>query len=57
MHNKTNYDRQLDTYRDPEKFEPLPLRIESHKPYDLLRDWFSATYGRPKPDMNEKAFA
>lgn len=25
MHNKTNYDRQVDTYRDVERSEPLPL--------------------------------
>lgn len=38
MHNETNYDRQLDTYRDVERSEPLPLWDESHKPYDLLQD-------------------
>lgn len=36
MHNEINYDWQLDTYRDVERSEPLPLRAESHKPYNLL---------------------
>ena len=55
-HNETNYDRKLDTYRDLEKFEPLPLRAESHKPYELLRDWFKLTCWRPKPKIREKVF-
>ena len=56
MHNETNYDRQLDSYRDLEKSEPLLLWVESHKPYDLLRDWFRLTCGRLKPKIREKVF-
>lgn len=36
MHNETNYDRKLDTYRDVERSKPLPLQAKSHKLYDLL---------------------
>ena len=56
MHNETNYVRKLDTYRDLEKSEPLPIWVESHKPYDLLRDWFRSTCGRPKLEIREKVF-
>ena len=37
-------------------FEPLPLRAESHKPYEFLRDWFKLTCGRPKSKIREKVF-
>lgn len=57
MHNEGNYDRQLNIYRDLEKYEPLPLRAESHKPNVLLRDWLNLTYGKQKPDIREKVFA
>ena len=56
IHNETNYDSQLDTSKDLEKSEPLPLQAESHKPYDLLCDWFRLTCGRPKLEIREKVF-
>ena len=56
MYNKTNYDRQLNAYRDLEKSEPLPLWDESRTPDDLLRDWFRLTYGKLKLEIREKVF-
>ena len=56
IHNEKNYDRQLNAYRDLEKYKPLPLQVESHKPDDLLQDYFRLTYGKPKPKIREKVF-
>ena len=49
MHNETNYDRQLDAYRELEKSEPLQLRAKSSKPDELLRDWLKLSFGGLKP--------
>lgn len=57
MANETNYDHQLDTYRETENTEPLPLRAESSKPEELLQDWLRLTYGRLMPETQEKVFA
>ena len=53
IHNETNYDRQSDTYRELDRSEPLPLLAKSHRPHDLLRDWFKLTCGRPKSKIKE----
>ena len=45
MSNEANYDRQLNDYRDEERVEPLPLRAKSSQPDEMLRDWFTLTYG------------
>lgn len=45
MHNETNYDRQLNNYKDEERIKPLSLRVESNKLEEILRDWFILTYG------------
>jgi hypothetical protein len=57
MATETNYDCQLDTYRELERTKPLPLRAESSKPDELLRDWFRLTYGGLMPEIWEKVFA
>lgn len=57
MSNETNYDSQMDAYRELERSEPLPLRAESSKPDDLLRDWFRLTYGGLKLKIREKVFS
>ena len=56
MANETNYDPQLDAYREFERSEPLPLWAESSKPDELLRDWFRLTYGGLKLEIREKVF-
>ena len=41
MSNEENYYMQLNNYKDGERIEPLPLRVESSNPDKILRDWFT----------------
>ena len=45
MSNEANYVRKLNNYRDEERKEPLPLRAESNKQEEVLKDSFRLTYG------------
>ena len=56
MHNEANYDRQLNNYRDDERIEPLPLRAKSSKLDEVLRDWFTLTYGDKKEKIRNRFF-
>ena len=56
MHNETNYDRQLDVYKELEKSEPLSLRAKSCKPNEILRDWLKLTCRGLKLEIREKVF-
>ena len=47
----------MNDYRDEERAEPLPLRAESSKPDEMLRDWFTLTYGKRNPELRENIFA
>ena len=57
MHNEANYDRQLNNYRDDERTEPLSLRVESSKPEEVLRDWFTLTYGDKEEEIRDRIFS
>ena len=57
MSNKENYDRKLNNYRDEERTEPLPLRAESCKPKEVLRDWFKLTYGNKNKEVRDRIFS
>ena len=57
MSNEENYYRQLNDYRDEERAEPLPLRAESSKLDEMLRDWFTLTYGKRNLEVKEKIFS
>ena len=35
----------------------MPLRAESSKPDEILRDWFTLTYGKKNPEVRDKIFA
>lgn len=56
MSNESNYDRQLNDYRDEKRIEPLPLRAESSMLDEMLRDWFTLTYGKKNLEVREKIF-
>ena len=56
MHNEANYDKQLNNYRDEERIEPLPLKVESNGPKEILRDWFRLTYGYVQNEIRKKIF-
>ena len=36
--------------------EPLPLRAESSKPDEVLRDWFTLTYGKKNLEIRDRIF-
>ena len=57
MSNEANYDRQLNNYRDEGRTEPLPLRDESSKLEEVLRDWFRLTYGDKNKEVRDRIFA
>ena len=57
MSNEANYDRQLNNYRDEERKKPFPLRVESSKPDEILRDWFTLTYGKKNLEVRDRIFA
>ena len=57
MSNEANYDRQLNNYKDEERIEPLPLRDESSKLDEFLRDWFTLTYGKKNLEVRDRIFA
>ena len=57
MSNEENYDRKLVNYRDEERKKPLPLRAESSQPEEILRDWFTLTYGKSNPEVRKKIFS
>ena len=57
MQNEENYDRQLNNYRDDERTKPLPLRAESGKPDEVLRDWFTLTYRDKNEGRRRQIFA
>ena len=56
MSNEPNYDEQLNNYRDEERTEPLPLRAESSKLEEVLRDWFRLTYGDKNKELRDRIF-
>ena len=37
--------------------EPFPLREKSSKPDEVLRDWFTLTYGKKNPKVRDRIFA
>jgi len=47
----------LNNYRDEEKTKPLPLRAESSKLDEILRNWFTLTYGKKNPKVSYRIFA
>lgn len=57
MSNEANYDRQLNNYRDEKRTKPLPLRAESSKLDEVLRDWFTLTYGKKDLEVRDRIFA
>ena len=56
MSNEENYDRKLNNYRDEERIEPLALREKSNKLDEILRDWFTLTYGKKNLEVRDKIF-
>ena len=56
IYNEANYDRKLNNYRDEERTKPLPLRVESSKPKEVLRDWFQLTDGDEKKELRDRIF-
>jgi len=56
MLNEANYDRQLVNYRDEERTKPLPLRVESRQPKEMLQDWFTLTYGKSNLEIRKMVF-
>ena len=57
MSNEVNYDRKLIDYREEERATPLSLRAESSQPDEMLRDWFTLTYGKSNPEVRKKIVA
>ena len=42
---------------DEERLEPFLLRVESSKPDEILKDWFTLTYGKKIKEVWDKIFS